>query len=93
MALSDQGYEPISLGGKGHQPSNRMFIHSTEGDHQLLDKWEYQGQAVSKRSPSDPYRKNLVQAGFSANDDKIMTVSGDGVIIIRNLHLEELRSD
>ena len=22
-----------------------MFIHSTEGDHQLLDKWEYQGFA------------------------------------------------
>ena len=93
MALSSQGYEPISLGGKGHLPSNRMFIHSTEGDYQLLDKWEYQGQAVSKRSSSDLYRKNLIQAGFSANDDKILTVSGDGVIVIRNLHLEELRSD
>ena len=93
MALSDQGYEPISLGGIGHRPSNRMYIHSTENGYQLLDKWEYQGQTVSKRSPSDPYKKNLVQAGFSANDDKIMIVSGDGVIVIRNLHLDKIRID
>lgn len=88
MALSIQGYDPISLGGIGHLPSNKMFIYTAEKDPKLLDEWEYQGQKVSKLSPSDPYKKNLVQAGFSDDDSKLMTVTEDGVIIVRNLHLE-----
>lgn len=88
MALSIQGYDPISFGGIGHLPSNKMFIYTAEKEPKLLDEWEYQGQKVSKLSPNDPYKKNLVQAGFSDDDSKIMTVTDDGVIIVRNLHLE-----
>ena len=88
MALSIQGYDPISLGGIGHLPSNKMFIYKADKNHELLDEWEYQGQKISQLSPSDPYKKNLVQAGFSDDDSRLMTVTEDGVIIVRNLHLE-----
>lgn len=92
MALSNQGYEPISLGGRGHVPSNEMFIYRTD-DYSQVDEWQYQGEGVLKLSPYDPYKKNLVQAGFSIDERKIMTVSGDGVVIVRNLHLEEINQN
>jgi hypothetical protein len=88
MALSIQGYEPISLGGRGHVPSNKMYICKTIDNYEIVDEWEYQGSGIQKLSPSDPYKKNLVQAGFSIDDKKIMTVTQDGVVIVRNLNLE-----
>jgi hypothetical protein len=87
MALSVQGYEPLSLGGKGHVPSNKMFICRTD-THEEIEEWSYQGEGISKLLPDDSYSKNLIQAGFSFDDKKIMTVTGDGVVIVRNLHLE-----
>ena len=88
MALSIQGYEPFSLGGKGHVPSNKMYICRTDENFEEIDEWSYQGEGVSKLLPNDKYKKNLVQAGFSFDDKKIMTVTSDGVIVVRNLHLE-----
>lgn len=89
MALSIQGYEPYSLGGKGHVPSNKMFICKTTENFDVVDEWEYQGSGINKLSPNDPYKKNLVQAGFSIDDKKIMTVTQDGVVVVRNVYLED----
>ncbi len=76
MALSNQGYEAISLGGKGHVPSNKVFIYSTSSK-EMLASWNDQGAAIAYR--------NVANAGFSADDTKLMTVSQDGVIVVRNI--------
>lgn len=77
MALSNQGYEPISLGGKGHVPSNNVYIYNTE-TRQMLSHWQDHGDKIAYR--------NIVNAGFSVDESKLMTVSLDGVIVVRNIN-------
>jgi hypothetical protein len=77
MALSDQGYEAISLGGIGHIPSNNVYIYNTE-TRQMLSHWKDHGDKIAFR--------NIVNAGFSVDESKLMTVSIDGVIVVRNIN-------
>lgn len=77
MALSNQGYEPKSLGGRGHVPSNEVFIYSTDSK-EMLANWNDHGGSIAS--------KNVVNAGFSIDETKLMTVSGDGVIVVRNIN-------
>lgn len=76
MALSNQGYEPKSLGGIGHVPSNDVYIYDTE-TREMLSHWQDQGDRIAFR--------NVVNAGFSIDESKLMTVSLDGVIVVRNI--------
>lgn len=76
MALSNQGYEAKSLGGIGHIPSNDVFIYDTE-TRELLSHWQDQGDRISLR--------DVANAGFSVDESKLMTVSVDGVIVVRNI--------
>lgn len=76
MALSNQGYEPKSLGGRGHVPSNEVYIYDTETRKQL-SHWQDQGDKIAD--------KKVVNAGFSIDESKLMTVSMDGVIVVRNI--------
>ncbi len=76
MALSNQGYEPISFGGRGHVPSNEVFIYDTSSKR-MLASWHDQGDSIAYR--------NVTNAGFSIDDSKLMTVSQDGVVVVRNI--------
>ncbi|MCQ2235690.1 MAG: hypothetical protein MJZ18_01695 [Bacteroidales bacterium] len=76
MALSNQGYEAKSLGGIGHVPSNDVYIYDTE-TREELSHWQDQGERIAFR--------NVVTAGFSIDESKLMTVSVDGVIVVRNI--------
>lgn len=79
MALSNQGYEAKSLGGRGHVPSNDVYIYDTE-TREILSQWQDQGDKISFR--------NVANAGFSIDESKLMTVSIDGVIVVRNISEE-----
>lgn len=76
MALSNQGYEAKSLGGRGHVPSNDVYIYNTE-TQQMLSHWQDQGDKIAYR--------NVANAGFSVDESKLMTLSVDGVIVVRNI--------
>lgn len=76
MALSNQGYEAKSLGGRGHVPSNDVYIYNTE-TREMLSHWQDQGDRIAYR--------NVANAGFSIDESKLMTVSVDGVIVVRNI--------
>ena len=76
MALSNQGYEPISLGGRGHVPSDEVFIYDTSSKHKIAS-WHDHGDSIAYR--------NVTNAGFSIDDSKLMTVSQDGVVVVRNI--------
>ncbi len=76
MALSNQGYEAKSLGGVGHIPSNDVYIYNTE-TCEILSHWSDHGDRIAF--------KNVTNAGFSEDESKLMTVSLDGVVVIRNI--------
>ena len=79
IALSNQGYDPISIGGNGHRASNSLHIASTEtgkinmsfNDHGAIIKTD-----ISKK---------IIFVAFSEDESKIMSLSVDGVVIVRNL--------
>lgn len=79
MALSNQGYDAKSLGGIGHIPSNHVYIYDTE-NRKMLSHWQDQGDTIAYR--------NVANAGFSTDESKLMTVSVDGVIVVRNISEE-----
>ena len=79
MALSNQGYQAKSLGGRGHVPSNDVYIYDTE-TREMLSHWQDQGDEIAFR--------NVANAGFSIDESKLMTVSLDGVIVVRNISEE-----
>ena len=76
MALSNQRYEAKSLGGRGHVPSNDVYIYDSE-TREMLSHWQDQGDKIAFR--------NVANAGFSIDESKLMTVSVDGVIVVRNI--------
>ena len=76
MALTDRKYDPKSLGGIGHIPSNNVYIFNTD-TREMLCHFQDQGDYIANGTVS--------QAGFSIDETKLMTVSEDGVIVVRNI--------
>ncbi len=80
IALSNQGYDPISIGGNGHRSANSLHIALTEtgkikfsfNDHGALIKTDMS--------------KKIIFVAFSEDESKIMSLSTDGVVIVRNLN-------
>lgn len=85
VALSTQAYEAITIGGRGHIPSNEVFIARTSDLRECAHFCDH-GSGIMKASHSD-MGKNIVMASFSQDDSRFMTIDNDGVIIVRNLHL------
>ena len=79
MALSEQRYDPITLGGTGHQASNAVHVATTEEGH-LVDSFRGHGGMI-KHDLSN----KLVFAAFSEDERSIMTMSNDGVVIVRDI--------
>lgn len=103
MALSRQGYVRYSdgKGGQrahwGHQPSSEVFIFPVAN----IKNQEYLAyfndlsdsglEGVSYKGDYEP--KCVASVSFSKDNSRLMMVGKDGVIIIRNLHLEENASE
>jgi WD40 repeat protein len=79
LALSEQGYDPLTLGGYGHSDSCALHVaDSNSGEilHSFLDHGDtLRGFKQNK----------LVFAAFSADEKKLMSLSSDGVILVRKL--------
>lgn len=84
IALSEQGYEPLTLGGYGHKESGALHIAETETGKVRLSFSEH-GDAIK----SD-YGKKITFVSFSEDEKKLMSLSNDGVVIIRNLNIPHL---
>lgn len=90
FALSQQGYisKYDKLGNTrdswGHQPSSIVEIRLTS-DHQnkLLEFSDLGNAGISDTSK----RESVASVSFSNHNTRLMMVSNDGVVIIRNLHL------
>lgn len=84
FALSQQGYIPYSKNNSswGHQPSCSIFIHSIENPEKEIIAYQDHGDSIKGGKT-----KNIASVSFSLDETKLLSVSNDGVIVIRNLCL------
>lgn len=87
LALSEQGYEPLTLGGYGHQESNVVHIAKT-GNGQIIDSFTGHGDKIK-----DNKTKKVTFVAFSEDESRIMTLSSDGVVIIRDINISDNGQD
>lgn len=87
VALSEQGYEAMGVGGRGHMPSSAMHVISMPDKNQVLDT--YCGRNIQCHSYKHYFKKNVNMAAFSDNEKRLMTVRNDGVIYIHNMPKED----
>ena len=83
MALSEQGYEPLTLGGYGHQESCALHITATSVPT-IFDSFLEHGDIIKY-----DITKKVVFVAFSEDERKIMSMSKDGVVIVRNIDLSK----
>jgi len=81
LALSEQGYEPLTLGGYGHQESNVVHIAKT-ATGKVIDSFTGHGEKIK-----DDFSKKVTFVAFSEDEKRIMTLSSDGVVIIRDIKI------
>jgi hypothetical protein len=87
MALSEQGYDPITLGGYGHQESNVVHISTTD-TREIIDSFTGHGDRIKIKINSQINNQkdiNVIFVAFSDDEKKIMTLSKDGVVFVRNI--------
>jgi hypothetical protein len=85
LALSEQGYEPLTLGGYGHQESNVVQIaHTATG--KVVDSFTGHGDKIKEN-----IQKKVTFVAFSEDESRIMTLSSDGVVIIRNIEINNFK--
>jgi len=86
LALSEQGYEPLTLGGYGHQESNVVHIAKTETG-KIVDSFTGHGDKIKIINEKE---KKVIFVAFSEDEKRIMTLSYDGVVFIRDLSLPKI---
>ena len=84
LALSEQGYSPLTLGGYGHQESNAVHIAITETG-KIINSFNGHGGIIQHDKT-----KKVTFVAFSEDEQRIMTLSADGVVMIRNLSIQEI---
>lgn len=91
FALSTQGYiSKYDINGKeravwGHQPSSKVFVKAIENNEEL-----YEFDDLAETGIEDVENNNSVASvSFSYDNKKLMMVGKDGVVVIRNLHLNK----
>jgi hypothetical protein len=91
IALSRQGYIPYASGDPhwGHQPSRDVYVVKSSSPNNELAHYCDHGDQIEGTGGWDRTNSSVASASFSADDKKLMTVSKDGVVVVRNLHFEE----
>ncbi|MBO5804078.1 MAG: hypothetical protein J6R25_03235 [Bacteroidales bacterium] len=90
FALSNQGYiryenATIDRPG-GHQPSTNVYIRKISSPLEELAQYNDHGDKI--RGVMTKKARTVAMVAFSPDDTKLLSISDDGVIVIRNLHLE-----
>lgn len=88
IAFSDQNYidythHPNS--NWGHQPSGNVFIYAVKDVQKCIEQYNDLGNGivgVASRAGS------VASAAFSCDEKRLMVVGDDGVVVVRNLHLQ-----
>jgi len=90
FAMSNQGYvrwdKATHMPG-GHQPSTNVYLRRVDQPEEELAKYNDHGSQISNTRT-----KNVCMVAFSRDDSKMLSVSDDGVVVIRNLHIFDKQS-
>jgi len=81
IAVSEQGYEPLTLGGYGHLESNAVHIALTDSG-EIVDSFTAHGESIAQ----DKINK-VTFVAFSEDERRIMTLSNDGVVVVRDIDI------
>lgn len=79
LALSEQGYEPLTLGGYGHQDSPALHLAATVNGR-ILHSFTEHGDEIREDLTS-----KISFVAFSEDENKLMSMSKDGVVIVRDI--------
>ena len=82
LALSKQGYDPITIGGCGHQESSSLYVAETKTG-KLIESFSDHGEHLV-----DSKSKDTIFVSFSDDEKKLMSMSKDGVVIVRDLNID-----
>lgn len=91
FALSNQGYVRIDNASAdrpgGHQPSTNVYIRGTYSPNEELASFNDHGDKI--KGVMTRKAKTVAMVAFSPDDKRLLSISDDGVIVIRNLNLSE----
>lgn len=90
VALSEQGYISYTHNPDadwGHQPSTNVYIHPVDSStaFKYLGPYSDLGEDICGTR-----HNNIASAAFSVDEKRLLMVGEDGVIVVRNLHLDQL---
>ncbi len=91
IALSNQNYIDFTNHPNiewGHQPSGNIFIHKVENFDKCVEHYNDFGEGIYGTSPKTRKAGNVAAAAFSSDEKRLLAVGDDGVLVIRNLHLD-----
>ncbi len=94
MALSQQGYIDYTHhpdADWGHQPSTNVYVHHVDSSATLKFEGPYcdLGEDIYGTSKSTQ-RYNIASAAFSIDEKRLLMVGEDGVVVVRNIHLDDI---
>lgn len=89
IACSEQWYEPLTLGGYGHIGSCVIHI-LLASNFKLVRSFKEHGDSFRITNNS---WKELVFVAFSDDETKLMSLSRDGVVVLRNLNFDKTIDD
>ncbi|TGE15977.1 WD40 repeat domain-containing protein [Hymenobacter elongatus] len=81
MALSHQSYDPITLGGYGHKQSSAVYLVTVPEASVVSTFTEHGKKGTDTKS-------GIKAVAFSEDETQLMTISNDGVVVVRNTGLQ-----
>lgn len=90
IALSDQKYIDFThhpIENWGHRPSGNVFIYGLDDLNKCLEHHNDFGEGIVGSSSHLRRRGNVASAAFSLDEKRLLAVGDDGVIVVRNLHI------
>ena len=87
FALSEQGYVRKDRHDSlkwGHQPSTSVYLRFSDNPTVEVAHFNDHGAAISNINS-----RTVCMVAFTEDDNKMLSVSDDGVVVIRNLHFED----
>ena len=87
VALSNNGYDPILSGGLGHLESTMIYIRNLK-TNKIVYLDSFHGSTIKTIQGNYYDSRKLQFVAFSEDETKLMTMSVDGVIIVRDIELD-----
>ena len=87
VAMSNNGYDPILSGGVGHLESTMIYIKNLK-TNKIVYSDSFHGSTIKTIQGNYYDNRKLQFVAFSEDETKLMTMSIDGVVIVRDIELD-----